>query len=182
MVNLLEKAYNCYIAYLDRLNYGRVSQNYSLLYDSILCLKNVISEEKFIQYFENNLLCPERFALNITTAMERIIAWDLSTSYTALSFIWNELPAPMLASYNFTTDAEFGLSFLYLAVPPDANFILYNSLGFVIHDSTIDQNANGQNFKLYGSALMSNGSTNNVWRKDEPYDSSKPIDFKIKLF
>ena len=182
MINLLQKAYNCYITYLDGLNYGRYSQNYCLLYDSILCLKNVITDEKYIQYFDNNLLCPERFTLNITEQMERIIAWDLSTSYTSNSFVWNDLIAPMLATYTFNTDAEVGLHFIYLAIPQDVNFIVYNSLGFILHDSTKPQTDPGQNFQLYGTAIMSNGSTNNVWRKNDPFDSGREIEFKIKIF
>ena len=59
MVNLLLKSYNCYISYLDNLNFGRTDQNYNLLYDSVILLKSNINNPKFIEYFINNLSCNE---------------------------------------------------------------------------------------------------------------------------
>jgi hypothetical protein len=58
MANILEKAYNCYIRYLSNLEYGKTDQDYKLLYGATLLLKNKITDEKFIQCFDNRLICP----------------------------------------------------------------------------------------------------------------------------
>lgn len=57
MDNLLEKTYNCYISYLNNLNFGKTEQNYSLIYGAILVLKYNITDARTVQYFENNLHC-----------------------------------------------------------------------------------------------------------------------------
>lgn len=55
MDNLLTKSYNSYLKLLTNMNYGKTEENYCLLYDSILCLKNNITDTKYIQYFINNI-------------------------------------------------------------------------------------------------------------------------------
>lgn len=57
MDNLFNSTYNCYIFFLNNLNYGRINQDYSILYDSILCLKENIIDAQYVEYFENNLTC-----------------------------------------------------------------------------------------------------------------------------
>lgn len=57
MDKLLTKSFNCYMAFLTRLNKGNTSQDYCILYDSILCLKHNITEKKYLEYFTNNLNC-----------------------------------------------------------------------------------------------------------------------------
>jgi len=57
MDNLLEKSYNCYIRYLNKLNKGNTEQDYCILYGAILCLKANITDKKYIEYFTNNLNC-----------------------------------------------------------------------------------------------------------------------------
>lgn len=57
MNNLLQKTYNCYISYLNNLNFGKVNQKYDLLYGSIIFLKSGITDAKVIEYFESNLNC-----------------------------------------------------------------------------------------------------------------------------
>ncbi len=62
---LLEKAYNCYIRFLSNMNYGRYSENYELIKDSIACITEDISDKKFIEYFTSNLTCPIFFPIQI---------------------------------------------------------------------------------------------------------------------
>lgn len=57
MDNLIEKSYNCYIFFLNNLNFGKVNQNYDLLYNSILLIHSGITEQRYIEYFESNLNC-----------------------------------------------------------------------------------------------------------------------------
>lgn len=56
MDSLLTTSYNSYIRFLSRLNKGRVDQDYSLTYDAILCLRNNIIDEIYVQFFINNLI------------------------------------------------------------------------------------------------------------------------------
>jgi hypothetical protein len=58
MHNLIEQVVNCYIKYLNNLSYGITTQDYKLLYGAILALKNNIKDEKYLEYFKNNLCCP----------------------------------------------------------------------------------------------------------------------------
>lgn len=56
MTSLLEKIVNAYKIFLNNLNYGNTKQDYCFLYDAILAVKNNITdEEKYIQYFYNNM-------------------------------------------------------------------------------------------------------------------------------
>lgn len=179
---LLNKAYNCYMQFLTNMNYGRISQCYSLLYDAILSLQENITEVQYTQYFENNLVCPELYPLDITESM-RIFAWHLNSSDSATTYIWNEIPVPVLGEYTFTTNTKYGLNFLYIAVPPDTNFIVYNALGHVIQNSLLPEGEVNQLFTLVGTSQMSNGVINQVWKKTDPFNTTTyPIEFKIKLF
>lgn len=181
MLNLLEKSYNCYITFLDNLNYGRISIKYDILQNSILCLKNNITEVRYVQYFENNLTCKKRYPLNITTEMERIIAWYLSPNPDTSTFIWNEKDAPSLTTYYIDVTAKSGFNYLYFSVPQDVSFIIYNSLDIELFNSTLPDSAS-QLFMLTGTSTTSKGAINNVFRKKDVYATSSPITYKIKLF
>ena len=161
MIKLLEKAYNCYITYLDRLNFGRTNQDYGLLYNACLAIDNNISVEQYNQFFINNLLCPTKYILHMDE-ISNIIAWDLSTKIDETSFIWKETQAPSSGTYTITVGSESGLHFVYFSIPQDVEFKIYNALDMVLHDSTLIETAPGQLFKLAGTTMTSNGSTNNV--------------------
>lgn len=179
---LLSKAYNCYLQFLSNMNYGRINQCYSLLYDAILSLKENITDIQYTQYFENNLICPEVFTLNEIEPM-RILAWHLNSNSDASSYVWEEIMVPTLGEYSFTTHTKYGLNFLYLSIPPNTNFIVYNALGNVIHNSTLPEGGTNQLFTLVGTSLMTNGAINQVWKKIDPFNTTTyPIDFKVKLF
>lgn len=181
MVNLLEKSYNCYMNFLDGLNYGRNSLKYDILQNAILCLKNNITEIRYVQYFENNLTCKKRYPLNITTTMERIIAWYLSPNPDTSTFIWNEKEAPSLTTYYIDVAAKSGFNYLYFSLPQDVSFIIYNSLDMVLYNSTLPDSA-AQLFMLVGTSTTSKGAINSVFRKKDVYATSTPITYKIKLF
>ena len=57
MNNLLQKTYNCYIFFLNNLNFGKVNQNYDLVYNATLLINSGITEPRYIEYFESNLNC-----------------------------------------------------------------------------------------------------------------------------
>jgi hypothetical protein len=180
---LLNKAYNCYIKFLNNVNYGRFSQEYCLLYDAILSLKENISDIKYVQYFENNLLCPNLYQLNISQEMVKLFAWDLNPSDIATSFVWNETIVNNLGDYNFTTNTQYGLNFLYIAIPPGVNFIIYDVLGNILHNSTLPEGGPQQEFTMIGTSRMSSGVMNVTWKKINPFSTTTyPVDFKIRLF
>lgn len=181
MIKLLEKAYNCYISFLTNLNYGRISVPYDILYDSILCLKNDITDTKYSQYFQSNLFCPIKFPIVITPTMERMIGWFLNPDPNASTFIWNEKEAPSLTTYYIDVTAKSGFNYLYFSIPQGVNFTIYNTLDIVLFDSQLPDSAS-QLFMLIGTTTTSKGATNNVFRKKDVYATSSPITYKIKLY
>ena len=180
---LLSKTYNCYIKYLNNINYGRFQQDYCLLYDAILSLKENIIDKQFVQYFESNLFCPELTTINISQEMAKIFAWDLNVSDVATSFSWKETAVTQLGDFNFTTNTQYGLNFLYIAIPPGVNFIIYDVLGNILHNSTLPEGTPQQEFTMVGSSRMSTGVMNVTWKKINPFSTTTyPVQFKIKLF
>jgi len=63
MNSLLEKTYNSYLHFLSLVNNGRTDQDYAIIYNALLLIKNNISDKKFIQYYESNLLEPITYSL-----------------------------------------------------------------------------------------------------------------------
>jgi len=181
---LLEKAYNCYMIYLDHLNYGKVNQNYCMVYGAILAIANNITDEQFVQYFEEHLLCENPlYKLTITEDMDRYILWTLSPSDVLLSnFSWNEIPAPTNTTYPFTTNSLYGFNYLYVSVPQNENFIIYNELNMSLYDSSIGAGELNQIFTLIGTMTLDNGNVNNVYKKNDVYNTNNSVLFKVRLY
>jgi hypothetical protein len=178
---LLEKAYNCYIVYLDNLNYGKVSQNYCLLYDAILTISNNIEDKKYIQYFENNLNCSDLFPLNITADVNRKILWTLNNSSTVLSsFVWNEIPVPKNGLFSFTTNSLPGFNYLYISIPQSTQIIILNELNMQIYDSLSSSSSTNQLFELVGTQTVG-GTANNVYKKKNVYNTFNGVLFKVQI-
>lgn len=184
MNELLNRAYNCYLVYLDNLNYGKVDQNYCLLYDAVLTIANNIDEEKYMQYFVANLLCASPYNnLEITDDMDRIMAWTLNSSETVTNeFDWHEISTPTNKTYPINTNTEVGFRFFYLSVPQGTNFIVTNELNMQLYDSALPADNPSQIFSLMGTVTMDNGQTNNVYRKDDVYNASNSVLFNVKLY
>lgn len=180
---LLEKAYNCYIAYLDNLNYGKVTQNYCLLYDAILMIANDITDQQYVEYFESNLDCNRRYVLNITDDMGRQILWTLNDSEVVLgNFNWTTIDAPINTTYQFTTNSLGGFNYVYISVPQTVNMLIFNELNVQIQDSLAPGTNPNQLFTLVGTMTLENGNTNNVWKKKDVYNTINPVLFKVKIY
>ena len=79
MVNLLGKVVNCFSTYLDYLTYGVTNQDYNLLYEANLVLRNNITEEKYRQYYYNNLRCSSKIQIDESSTVSDIkLSWVLS--------------------------------------------------------------------------------------------------------
>lgn len=183
MNELLQKAYDCYLVYLDNLNYGNVTQNDCLLYDAILTIANNIQEERYIQYFVANLFCGDKYPLTITSDMDRLIAWTLNEEETVDNlFDWHELEAPTNTTYRVTTNSEIGFRFFYLSIPQGVNVTIMNELDMVLYDSTLPANNVNQVFSLSGTMVMEGGQINNIYRKDDIYNATNSILFKVKIY
>lgn len=50
--------------FLGLLNNGRTDWDYAIIYNATLLIKNNISDKKYIQYYESNLLEPIIYKLN----------------------------------------------------------------------------------------------------------------------
>ena len=181
MIKLLEKTYNCYIRFLDNLNYGRISYPYDILYDATLCLKNNITDAKYVQFFENNLVCPIRYPIVITSTMKRMIGWYLSPNGSNTTFIWNEKEVPTNTTYYIDVTAKSGFNYLYFSIPQNVRFTIYNTLDIQLYDSSLPDSAS-QLFMLTGTTTTSKGATNNVFRKKDVYATSTPTTYKIKIW
>jgi len=180
MNELLEKAYNCYLIYLDKLNYGNVNQEYCLVYDAILAISNNITDEKYRQYFVNNLLCPTKYPLTITSEMNKMIMWTLNSSSNILNnFNWNNISPTGKNLYEFTTNSVPGFNFLYLSIPEDVSFIVMNELNMVIQNNLKSAGDVNQLFIFIGTSTV-NGKINNIWRKKDVFNSLNKVSFKIQ--
>jgi hypothetical protein len=182
MNELLEKAYNCYLVYLDNLNYGNVTQNDCLLYDAILTIANNIQEEQYIQYFVANLFCGNKYPLTITSDMNRLIAWTLNESETVSNtFDWHLINAPTNVTYPIQTNSEVGFRYFYLSIPQGSNFTVTNELNMQLYDSALPKENLNQIFTFVGTATMENGQVNNIYRKDDVYNATNSVLFKVGL-
>jgi hypothetical protein len=55
MDNLILLTIKKYSEFLTNLTWGKINQNYDLLYSAVLMIKNNIADEKYVQYINNNL-------------------------------------------------------------------------------------------------------------------------------
>ena len=182
MVNLLEKTYNCYLNYIGYLSKGKVNQDYELLYDAILSLKVGLTEDVFYQYFMNNLNCPIKRPLNVSTDLGRDILWTLDSSDSILSsFSWTSILIPNAADYTLSTNKKYGFNFLYIAVPQGVQFTVRNELDMKLYDSTLSDYLETQLFSLVGTYTDPSGKIKSVYRKDDVFNSNNIVTFKIKI-
>lgn len=180
MINLEEKVVNCFSSFIKALNCGKTDRDYCLLYDAILLLKNNITEDKYVQYFNNNLTCPIIIDLVKTDEMDRIIGFTLNSSDTVLeTFTWTETESTNLKTYNITTNSVSGYNFLYFSTPPGTNVRIYDALNNLLFDSSTPGN---YEFELAGSVETSKGQTNVVYKKKNVYNSINPVTFTVSLF
>lgn len=181
MHKLLQKIVNCFDAYLKVLNYGKAIKPPVLLFHAILFQKSGIVSNLFKEYFYNNLKCPSLITLPENTAMNRVISWALSSDEEVDSaFIWTEQSAPTLKTYNVTTNPKSGFNYFYVSVPQDTRFIIADSLGNILFNSTLVPTP--QHFTLAGTVTTSKGQTNAVYRDNNVFNSNNKITFTVKLF
>lgn len=179
MIRLEEKVVNCFSRYLTNLICGKTDQNYCLLYDSILLLRNNINEEKYIQYFYNNLNCSGNIKLEVIDEKNRILGSTLNVLETSdNSFIWDEIDTPNLKTYSITTDSLQGYNFFYISIPPNTDARVYDSLNNLLLDTSI---AGDYEFIYDSTVVTSKGQVNSVYRKKNMYNTINPVNFIVTL-
>ena len=180
MVNLLEKVVNCYKYYLTRLTYGITNQDYGLLYGAVLLLKNNITDDKYVEFFSNNLSCAGDIVLSETETTTDLLSWTLNASPVLLdSFVFYSSQVPTIGTYSITTTVTSGYNFLYITVPGDKAIQIYDSLSDLVYDSEI---AGSYEFAYVGDLLMSNNKTNSVLRKLNVFNTYNPVTYYIKIY
>ena len=180
MIKLLEKFVNCYNSYLDKLTYGIIPKDYSLLYNSYLLLKTNINNPRYIQYYYNNLKCPIKIKLIVSDDMNRLISYALNPSGTLLnSFSWNEIDITSLRTYSVTNESLSGYNYIYISVPQDLNCAIYDALNNLLFNSAIPGN---YQFSLVGTTTTSKEKVNVVYKKKNVYNTFNPVTFYVKLF
>ena len=171
MFNLKEKVVNCYLQFLTQLNYGIV-RDYNLLYAAVLYLKNDIDESRYEQYLYNNLNCNKEITLTETSTTHMIIGNTLNSSSTLLeTFEWNELSILNTGLYTITTTPKSGFNYLYISVPTGLTPVIYDSMGDNITSS----------FNYVGEVITSLGKKNDVYKKDNVFNSSNSIQIKVSI-
>lgn len=183
MGNLLEKVYNCYLYFINGISKGNIDQDYKNLFGSVLFLKNNIENIRLEQCMETKLNCPIVFPIEQIDTGGRVISWSLSSQdYLNNSFVWNNIAVEKFGIYTINTTQTPGFNFIYISVPQDVNVSIKNSLDIEIFNSTLPQNLQNQLFSLAGTVVTSTGEINNVYKKDDVFNTFNPVTFKIKLF
>lgn len=180
MRSLKEKIVNCYKQYLTRLTYGIVNQDYCLLYGAVLTVKNNITDNKFIQYFENNLICSKTISLADIDTLSNVISWTISSSSVIPnSANFTDIAAPTAGSYTLTTTRVIGYNFLYISAPEHRNVKFYNELNALVFDS---RDPGTYDFSYVGTIVTGDGSTNKVYKKDDVFNTFNPVTYYINLY
>lgn len=181
MVKLLEKVLNCYKAHLTNLTYGITNRNYSLLYGAVLLLKNNITEDRFVEYFYNNLTCTGNIVLPQTEEELDLISWTINSSDVVLeNFVFTSFSAPTVGTYSITTNSVVGYNFLYITAPENRGVKIYDSLTELVFDSSVP--SENYEFSEVGEIIVSNNKTNKVYRKNNVYNSYNPVTYYIKIY
>ena len=181
MVNLMGKVVNCYQTFLTYLTYGITNQNYELLYDANLLLRNEITDEKFRQYFYNNLKCSSNINLNESvTVNNKVISWTLNDSDILTNlFNWSEVNVTAAQTYNINSGSTTGYYYMYLSVPKDTRILIYDELGNLLFDAS---DSNTDEFEPCGMIQTSYGNINTVYKKKNMFNAKNPIVFTIKIY
>lgn len=181
MVNLLSKVVNCYQSYINYLNYGITNQNYEMLYNANLVLRNNITEEKFRQYFYNNLGCDSTITIQeSSTVNNKRIYWTINSSPTLNeNFTWNEIIVTENKTYNIITNSVVGFNYIYIATPQEDNFILLDEMNNILYDS-----ASSGHFEYESSGMIetSQGNINIAYKKKNIYNSNNQVQLTLKFY
>lgn len=182
MASLSEKVANCYKYYLTRLSYGITNQDYCLLYWAILTLKNNITDNKYIQYFYNNLVCPTSGGISFPQNDETfdVISWTLNPSDTlSPDFVYISTRASIAGTYIIRTTSTIGYNFLYITVPVSRNVKIYDEMSDLIFDSS---GTGSYEFEYVGEIITGNNRSNAVYRKSNVYNTYNPVTYYVKIF
>jgi hypothetical protein len=68
-----------------------------------------------------------------------------------------------------------------LALPKDKKVKIQNELNVTVYDSELSPNNGNQLFSFIGT-ITKHGVTNDVYRKDDVFNSTNEVTFKIKLY
>lgn len=183
MANFLEKIYNCYLHFLNDIGKGNVNIDYKNLYGSVILQKNNITNKRLVECMSSKLNCPIIYQISDVKMEDKILSWAMSSNTNILnSFVWNEVQIDSVGTYYITTNSQSGFNFIYISIPQGSNFSIYNSLDIEIFNSTLPQSGINQLFSLSGTITTSKGGINNVYRKDDVFNTFNPVSFKIKIF
>jgi len=179
MLSLIEKSINCYIQYINNLSYGIQPGNYEILYKSILLLKNNITDAKYIEYFNNNLVCRTTVKLVEQLTNLDVISWAVAEEDTlpeSPNFLTTS--APYAGKYKITTPSVIGYNFLYITAPKHKNIRIYDEMNDLLFDSSYINNE----FVYSGNVITQKGRTNAVYRKNNVFNTLNPIIYYITLY
>lgn len=180
MPSFLEKAVNCYVTYLTNLNYGITDQEYCILYDSWILLKNNITDRRLVDYYSSHLNCPIKIKLELDMDVKNLITWTINRSGSITNlFEWNNVDISTTNRYyTITTNSVSGYNYLYLTLPQYLDFMVYDEMNNLLFDT---KNPN-DNFSLMGTVKTINGQTNLVYRKKNMFNTINKVNFNIKLY
>lgn len=162
--NLKEKIVSYYKYFLANLNVGLI-KDYKLMYAAIICLKNNIIEEKYLEYFYSNLDCSNKITLPEATYGN--ITLGIGTDDTKFETI----KVNGINTYKLETKPSPGFNFIYLSIPFNIPFRIYDELGIDISD----------NFIFTGKVVQIDNKFNKIYKKNNVLNTVSALTFKIKL-
>lgn len=108
--------------------------------------------------------------------MDNIIAWTVNPKDSINSVhLWPNIKLAKYKDYYITNDTIPGFNFLYIYLPCNAHFIIYNYLNLVLFDSSMPEDK-----QLF--TIVSNDNGYLILRKKDVYNTYHPVTFKITIY
>lgn len=135
-------------------------------------------DELALQADAGNTKIPYEFTNTEIAAM-----WTLDQAEVVdPSFNWINLEVEHNTITSFSTYIENTFQFLYISVPQNTIISIFNQIDMLLYDSTLPDSDENQLFYLIGTMVTSRGTTNNVYRKKDQFNTNNPVVFKLKVF
>ena len=108
--------------------------------------------------------------------MDKVIAWTVNSSDNLNNtFAWEDVKISKRKDYYITNEIVDGFNFLYICLPKNTKFTIYNSLNLVLFDSSLPENG-----QLFTTIFKDNEYL--ILRKKDVYNTRNPVTFKITIY
>lgn len=106
--------------------------------------------------------------------------WGLSQSETIdENLVWNKIQYNSGTTTTLVNNIVPGYNFLYISVPKDSSLAIYNALNILLYNNLLDDS--GQLFSYIGEYQTPGGATNDVYRKNDVYNTGQQVLFYLTI-